>query len=219
MAMAEQQATRAQRAWNFAQKCQIKGSGSSETLWQLLDRHGFFSDENQPARQARRQPPAKRPAKDPKWKSEHQDYMKSRPNLDLNQEHLLRLKELAMEVGLTEREQDMLLLKAADKVNLQGLLAIAIGDSIGWARLTRFHPCVLPSKKYCYLLNGSQLFVNSVYHGIPLALQGLGPRELRMAGIDGPESLTAKDAWDLAGNAFTSTVLAAILFGVVVADH
>ena len=166
-------------------------------------------------------PPPKRRAKDPKWKADHEEWREKRSHLNMEQMHLENLKQKAIELGLTERERDMLVLKAAEKGSLDGLFCIAIGDGIQRARFSRCHACVLPSKKYCYILNGANLYTNAGNENpaIPLALQGLGASELRMAGLDAEGVMTAKEAWDLAGNAFTSTVLAAILVGVVIADR
>ena len=94
------------------------------------------------------------------------------------------------------------------------LLVCAVGDSIVRAKFSQTHPCILPSKKYVYLCKG-QLHMNQSWR-VPLLLQGLGWRELTLAGLtDSSLSLSHAQWQDLAGNAFTSNVLLALLVAVL----
>lgn len=206
---------RVEQVWSFVQRCQ---TSQAEDLFTVLNRAGLFSgqEDGQPEEHAPRRP-GKRGFK---WQEEHKAFVQ-REGLDL--EPFAALRDSAREKNLTDREADLLTLKCAflckGKVQdeaLQGLYAIAIGDSLSRARLCRRHPCLLPAKKYVYVLNG-KIWLSHQNPRVPLALQGLGPAELEMAGIK--DQLKGKDAQDLAGNGMTSTLLSSILLGVVLADQ
>lgn len=104
---------------------------------------------------------------------------------------------------------------------------MAIGESVRRAKLSQSHPCLLPTKKYIYLLHGKVIKGNDTASKW-FALQGLGLKELQLCGLaevitreaqKKDLQLTAKQAQDLAGNAFTTTLLSAVMLGVALADH
>ena len=85
-----------------------------------------------------------------------------------------------------------------------------VGDSMGRMRWRKLR-CVLPSKKYLYQTARGPALNRSP--GLSLALQRLGPNEVKAAGLS---ALCAKQAQDLAGNAFTSTVCVSVLLAMLI---
>ena len=89
-----------------------------------------------------------------------------------------------------------------------------VGDSLHFMKVsTTCHPCLLPKKKYLYIVE-NKCYVSGKAAILPLMLQGLGPNEINLAGL-AVQALTASQAQDLAGNAFTSNVVLAIMLGVL----
>jgi len=217
---------RVQQAWGFVQRCQTT---APEDLLTVLRRAGFFPEDDQAESSENRS--TKRSGKQGlKWQTDHRKFAEKQ---ELTQQDLQPFSALREVSHLTAREADLLVLKAAalckkkGTSSLQGLYCMAIGESVRRAKLSQSHPCLLPTKKYIYLLHGKVIKGNDTASKW-FALQGLGLKELQLCGLaevitreaqKKDLQLTAKQAQDLAGNAFTTTLLSAVMLGVALADH
>lgn len=68
-------------------------------------------------------------------------------------------------------------------------------------------------KKYLYVFPGHCFANSNVTGNLHLRLQGLGPEEVQKAGLG---ELDQKKSQELAGNAFTSNIFAAIILAILV---
>ena len=152
-----------------------------------------------------------------KWREFHKSFIKKNNISDADLKHPLAnvIKNQGPDIGLTEREIDASVLGLAflaKRGPLKQLYVGPVGDSLRFMKFrTQLHPCLLPSKKYLYLVNGEAVLNKSAV--LPMLLQGLSAEELQMCGLAG--HLSFKQAQELAGNAFTSNVLVTILLGVL----
>ena len=124
-------------------------------------------------------------------------------------------------LNLTEREVECAILKLAlhMRKNIknpvdQDCLVANIGDSLNYVRFnSTCHPCLLPTKKYLNIFQGHCFTNSNVTGNLYLRLQGLGPEEVEKAGLGG---LDQRQSQELAGNAFTSNIVAAIVLAILV---
>ena len=201
--------------WGMVARCQIS---QPQTLLSLLEGAGVnLKDKHvSAAKQQKKKAPAKQ---EPKWVKQHAAF-KDRFKIteaELSDKTVALLQNAPEAIEITQRELEAATLRLAvqlrkGKLNPSCLVA-NLGDSLSYLRFSSsLHPCVLPSKKYIYLLNG-QILTNTHCNGLYTALQGLGPAELKMCGLH--QTLRETEMQELAGNAFTSNIVAAILLGVL----
>lgn len=162
---------------------------------------------------------AKKPAgKEPKWLGLHERFKKKHglQDSDLNHPPQKMLKNHQQTLRLTDREVEAVVLRMGLQLRKKALdhncMVGNIGDSVNYLRLSSsLHPCVLPSKKYIYFI-GERCLVNQNCGNLYMMLQGLGPEEMAMSGLD---SVEPRQNQELAGNAFTSNVIAAMILAVL----
>lgn len=162
---------------------------------------------------------AKKPAgKEPKWLGLHERFKKKHglQDSDLNHPPQKMLKNHQQTLRLTDREVEAVVLRMGLQLRKKALdhkcMVGNIGDSVNYIRLSSsLHPCVLPSKKYIYFI-GERCLVNQNCGNLYMMLQGLGPEEMAMSGLD---SVEPRQNQELAGNAFTSNVIAAMILAVL----
>ena len=206
------------KIWNLVERCQLR---QPQLLQSLLQQAGFVADASK--KKPKSQPAMKRPAskkKDPKWIKQHGAFKKKFKisDAELQHEAIKKLKKHPDGLDETEREIDASCLKLAVQVRKGKLdtsnMVCNVGDSVGYLRWSSsLHPCVLPTKKYLYVVNG-EMFTNVNCSGgqiYPL-LQGLGQKEMEMCGLH--QKLSASQTQDLSGNAFTSNIIAAIMLAI-----
>eukprot|EP00435_Cladocopium_sp_Y103_P060680 s2528_g22.t1 len=204
-----------QKIWDLVERCQRR---QPQMLQSLLQQAGFVADASK--KKPKSQLAMKRPASkknDPKWIKQHAAFKKKFKITDaeLGHEAIKQLKKHPASLDVTEREIDACRLKLAVQLRKGKLdpsnMVCNVGDSVGYLRWSSsLHPCVLPTKKYLYLVNG-EMFTNVNCSGGQLypLLQGLGPREMEMCGLH--QKLSASQIQELSGNAFTSNIIAAIM--------
>ena len=164
-----------------------------------------------------------KPKKPPVWKKQHAAFKEKWKIADSEmktrvQKALVQQKD---KLNLTEREVECAILKLAlhMRKNIknpvdQDCLVANIGDSLNYVRFnSTCHPCLLPTKKYLYIFQGHCFTNSNVTGNLYLRLQGLGPEEVEKAGLGG---LDQRQSQELAGNAFTSNIVAAIVLAILV---
>ena len=162
-----------------------------------------------------------------KWQEEHQQFRTSKGIDQLGRkagqaDHpcLKLVREEAPKV-LSEREADAALLRLGVQLSQNSGLTSStcmvapIGVSLSRLKFSAAcHPCLLPKKKYLYLIDG-KLCLSGNSSLLPLMLQGLSSQEIHFAG-PAIADLSPAQAQELSGNAFTSHIVAALLVGILV---
>ena len=153
-------------------------------------------------------------AKKPKWMDEHAKFRAHHGLESGTSGHsVLRLvQESAESLSLSARELDAALLALAKGLQ-SSRLPLDPQCIVGNVFRSVLHPCLLPQKKYLYILNG-KCFISGLAKLLPLRLQGWGSEEIRLAG-SAIASLTAKQSQELAGNAFSCNILFAVIMSVL----
>lgn len=202
--------------WEFMLRCQARPA-RTENLAQILKDSSDSAE--MPLAKRRRSTPARRGGQ--KWKDRHSEFREACQLTveDTQTAELQDLRRKLTELALTEREVEAAVLELARLKRARGIefaacaaLAGNIGDNIGYLKFSALHPCLLPEKKYLYLLEGEPRVIKST--ALALRLQGIGPVEARFSGLDAC-NLTPERAQDLAGNAFSANVVVAALLGVL----
>ena len=161
-------------------------------------------------------------AKKPKWMDEHAKFRAHHGLESGTSGHsVLRLvQESAESLSLSARELDAALLALTKGLQSSRLpldpqcIVGNVGDSLKFLKFRSvLHPCLLPQKKYLYILNG-KCFISGLAKLLPLRLQGWGSEEIKLAG-SAIASLTAKQSQELAGNAFSCNILFAVIMSVL----
>ena len=203
-----------QAIWAFVARCQTK---VPESLMSLLQKCNLATGTCQHASKKQRSDKAgQSDGKASKWVQEHERHKQRHGVADMDPHPVVtHFKAQAKDLPLTPREVDaaMLVLSVAlrnKKVQPECIVG-DIGSSVNRILFrSSLHPCVLPQKKYLYIVN------DEVYCGCPanlaFSLQGLGAEEIRMCKLD---TLDAKRAQELSGNAFTSNVIASLMLSVL----
>ena len=97
-------------------------------------------------------------------------------------------------------------------IPVRQVLVLNAGDTVDRIQVKPVHPCLLPKKRYVYLMSsGAYVCKNPEWW---LSLTGLQDAERRLTGL--PGSLTSGQTQDLCGNAFSSNVMASLLRAVLV---
>ena len=207
------------QVWSFVKRCQTKPR--FQKLDSLLDSLQTAEPTNTTTTAVKRQArQTKSKRSDPLWVKRHAK-VKAQLELsskDLEDPDLLAFKTKAVELGLTDREVDASMsvlghMKKTGKLSQwQSLVLVAnIGDSIDRLKFREnIFPCLLPGQKYLLLIQG-KLVLNKDPK-LYMALQGLGSREVQHFGL---EELSLGHAQDLAGNAFTANICAAVLLALI----
>ncbi len=194
--------------WEFVNRCKTKVSGP-EAL------HDLVSCAMTPA-----ELPTKKPRtqykKEPKWKKENLMY-REKHNTVTNDALCQMSKEILEQAGmLTEREREVaaLTFDVAFKKNPNGKCFVGnIGDSVRYCKFSSsLHPCLLPAKKYLYVNVTDMKAVLNSDPKLVFALQGLSGDEVHAMDLEG---LGLSQAQDLCGNAFSLTVIVAIVTAVL----
>ena len=209
-----------EKIWKLVERCQRP---EPQSLQSLLEQADFQDDESKKKTKSKPKPAMKRPASkkaEPKWVKQHQAFRKKYQITDTELRHdaIKMLKKHRESLDVTEREVDASCLRLAiqlrgGKVNISCMVS-NVGDSVGYLRWSSsIHPCVLPAKKYLYVLNG-QLFTNADCKSNALypLLQGLGPTEMELCGLN--QKLSGAQIQELSGNAFSSNIVAAIMLAI-----
>ena len=100
-------------------------------------------------------------------------------DIELGHEAVKQLKKHPASLDVTEREVDASSLRLALQLRKGKLdtsyMVCNVGDSVNYLRWSSsVHPCVLPTKKYLYVLGG-QLFTNANCRGWSALLPPSGP--------------------------------------------
>ena len=207
------------KIWSFCDRCQIQ---MPESLHSLLLRSDLLAQsEKNDERDTQKKSKGKKGKKGTKWKEEHKKFRVNNGLVDdqLDWHPALKaLQQQQQQLNLTERELDASLLALATALKRKGAstscFSMPVGDSLHFMKVsTTCHPCLLPQKKYLYIVE-NKCYVSGKAAILPLMLQGLGPNEINLAG-PAVQALTASQAQDLAGNAFTSNIVLAIMLGVL----
>ena len=211
--------------WGICARCQ---SRTPESLYSLLKRSDLqkaciAEEKNMKQAQGKR-----KPNKQQKWHTEH-DGFRNRHGLnelghqpegeDFSALRVLR-DNMQSDIGLSEREADAALLclgaTLAAKPDLASskCMVVPVGDSIGRMRFGfTVHPCLLPKKKYLYLVDG-KLYVSGKSSKVPLMLQGIDHEELLLAG-PAIQNLGPAEAQELCGNSFTANIVGVLLLAIL----
>lgn len=211
-----------QRIWDFVEGCQLQ---KPDVLSKFLADAKFKQDDEMlPAKSSKKQKDNKKSnKKTPKWVVQRKSF-KAKWNIKASEMDSMpqqALKQQQQKLGLTDREVDCAMLKLALQLRDTAkhpldinCIVGNIGDSIEYLRFSSsLHPCILPQKKFLYIYKG-QCYVNkNVTGNLYLSLQGIGQEEVVKAGLDG---LDQRKSQELAGNAFTSHIVAAIVLGILV---
>lgn len=209
------------KIWSFCDRCQIQ---MPESLHSLLLRSDLLEQsEKNDERDTQKKSKGKKGKKGTKWIEEHKKFRENNCLVDDQLDWHPALKALQQQqqqqqLNLTERELDASLLALATALKRKGAstscFSMPVGDSLHFMKVsTSCHPCLLPKKKYLYIVE-NKCYVSGKAAILPLMLQGLGPNEINLAG-PAVQALTASQAQDLAGNAFTSNIVLAIMLGVL----
>lgn len=200
--------------WSFVSKCQ---RSAVEPLLQFLTKScGILDSDKRPKRRKGGHKESSARKHVPKWVQEHQKFKEKHGfSYDGALPHISKqILACAAELSLSQREAELgaLQLAVTLKKHPDGKAFVAnIGDSLRYCHFKScVHPCLLPHKKYLYVI-GDSVAVNTT-SAVPFALQGLHSAEVKMFGLD---SLSLAEAQDLAGNAFCVNIICAILFAVL----
>jgi site-specific DNA-cytosine methylase len=214
-----------QRVWDFVASCKID---KPDVLAKFLSdaKFAMLADEMSDAKKKNDKKKVENknePKKPPVWKKQHATFKETWKIADSElktrvQKALVQQKD---KLNLTEREVECAILKLAlhMRKNIknpvdQDCLVANIGDSLNYVRFnSTCHPCLLPTKKYLYIFQGHCFTNSNVTGNLYLRLQGLGPEEVEKAGLGG---LDQRQSQELAGNAFTSNIVAAIVLAILV---
>lgn len=215
-----------QRVWDFVASCKID---KPDVLAKFLSdaKFAMLADEMSDAKKRKNDKKKvenkNKPKKPPVWKKQHAAFKEKWKITDSEmktrvQKALVQQKD---KLNLTEREVECAILKLAlhMRKNIknpvdQDCLVANIGDSLNYVRFnSTCHPCLLPTKKYLYVFQGHCFTNANVTGNLYLRLQGLGPEEVEKAGLGG---LDQRQSQELAGNAFTSNIVAAIVLAILV---
>ena len=213
-----------QRVWDFVASCKID---KPDVLAKFLSdaKFAMLADEMSDAKKKNDKKKVEnknKPKKPPVWKKQHAAFKEKWKIADSEmktrvQKALVQQKD---KLNLTEREVECAILKLALHMRKnknpvdQDCLVANIGDSLNYVRFnSTCHPCLLPTKKYLYIFQGHCFTNSNVTGNLYLRLQGLGPEEVEKAGLGG---LDQRQSQELAGNAFTSTIVAAIVLAILV---
>ena len=214
-----------QRVWDFVASCKID---KPDVLAKFLSdaKFAMLADEMSDAKKKNDKKKVEnknKPKKPPVWKKQHAAFKEKWKIADSEmktrvQKALVQQKD---KLNLTEREVECAILKLAlhMRKNIknpvdQDCLVANIGDSLNYVRFnSTCHPCLLPTKKYLYIFQGHCFTNPNVTGNLYLRLQGLGPEEVEKAGLGG---LDQRQSQELAGNAFTSNIVAAIVLAILV---
>ena len=213
-----------QRVWDFVASCKID---KPDVLAKFLSdaKFAMLADEMSDAKKKNDKKKVEnknKPKKPPVWKKQHAAFKEKWKIADSEmktrvQKALVQQKD---KLNLTEREVECAILKLALHMRKnknpvdQDCLVANIGDSLNYVRFnSTCHPCLLPTKKYLYIFQGHCFTNSNVTGNLYLRLQGLGPEEVEKAGLGG---LDQRQSQELAGNAFTSNIVAAIVLAILV---
>lgn len=202
--------------WSFVSKCQ---QGSMQPLGQFFTKTcGILEPDKKPKGKKKGRNQKESTAKNvPKWVQEHEKFKEKHGLSDGTLPDISKkILSCVADLNLSPREAELgaLLMAVALKKHPDGHVFIGnIGDSVRYCSFKSYvYPCLLPRKKYLYVIN-SEVAVNT-NPVLPLALQGLGRAEMTTFGLD---SLSLAEAQDLAGNAFCVNIICAILLAVLAA--
>lgn len=116
------------------------------------------------AEKTHKKPKGKVTKKKTKWVKQHEEFRKKHQDaLAETADHpmIKLIRDEGYSVGLTERELEAsclavgLFLKKVDQQNIPDVVVGPCGDSLRFLKFrAALHPCVLPSKKYLYILKG-----------------------------------------------------------------
>ena len=200
--------------WSFVSKCQ---QGAMEPLGQFLTKTcGILDPENKPKGKRKGRNHKESTSKNvPKWIKEHEKFRETHGLSDGTLPDISKkILSCAADLNLSPREAELGALQMAVALKKRpeaNVFVGNIGDSVRYCSFkNNVHPCLLPRKKYLYVIN-SEVAVNT-NPALPLALQGIGSAEMKAFGL---ESLSLAEAQDLAGNAFCVNIICAILLAVL----
>lgn len=210
-----QSMTMLEAIWKFVGRCQ---SNSPESLETLLLRSGLMDSSNVEAKKRKTLPNPS--TVDSKWKKEHADF-REKHHLQSDDNLSDVAKQILLDVGsfvlpLTPREAELSALGVTKTLLENPGCRVMVGDIGNSIRFCKFrhqvHPCLLPSEKYLYVLNGKAV-LNNHSSLVPFALQSFGKNEVLKMGL---EDLPLKQARDLCGNSFTGSVAASLMLAILI---
>ena len=190
--------------------------GVVEDLASLMDRVGWAEHAME---SARKQPRRRVEPAGAKWRGKHASFKKMHGLTDEEMQagDLQGVIAGCRALGISERgieatHLQLCLQKRSAGFDIAKQIMVGnVGDNVGYLTFkSRVHPCVLPKRQNLYIVQGTVQMTQSA--SLSLALQGLGPREVKQFGL---AEISYARSLDLAGNAFTSNVVAAILVNVL----
>lgn len=150
------------RIWSFVRKCERK---SYEPLATVVER--AMTDAKQMGltpEKTLKKFKAKVTQKKTKWVKHHEEFRKKNQDAlaeTVDHPMIKLIRDEGHSVGLTDRELEAsclaagMFLKKVDQQNVPDVVVGPCGDSLKFLKFRGgLHPCVLPSKKYLYILKG-----------------------------------------------------------------
>jgi site-specific DNA-cytosine methylase len=197
------------RIWSLVARCQTKPA--TEPLKDLLARC------SEPSQATVAKPKA---STGTRWIKRHEGF-KLKHQLseqDLAATDIQSFEEAAMAIGLTTREINASACSLARSkkkgklTNWQSLTLVGnLGDSVDRLVFKPIAPCITPTQKYLWLINGKPEL--KLQPAVYFTLQGLGPVEQEWFQL---QELPLAKAQDLAGNAFAANVCCAVMLAILV---
>ena len=202
-----------QRAWDLIGQLQTTCE-SLDHLWNRCQEGYQAAGHKAPGRRQEQ-------ARKGKWPDLHDRFVNAKKltQADLARAQLLWAEQQFQGLHLPLREKEAVKLSLASlrktldaDIPMDRLLVVNSGDSLDRMRWAcNIHHCLLPAKSFTYLKkSGASTKQSPIFW---FGLQGLAQRELALAGL--PGELTLRQVQDLAGNAFSANVIAAMLLGTL----
>ena len=198
------------KAWEILLRMQVS---KAEPLQLLLQRVPF---KESPLRKRRGQPIEQARHAGLKWPEKHDDFASS---VGLSMSARQPTADFVSEVGplVNARAMDAMWLKlmVLQKRKLidwkQSLLVVPTGFSVSFGSIRTCFPCVTPSMEYLILERGKARLASGF---VVLAMQGIQRKEISAFALAEEDDKLMRD---LAGNAFTANIIAALLLAGMLA--